>query len=159
VRLADLGLEAQDQVRAQLAEQDRPPRPEAREPDAPPDPLAGATGLERRYAAWLEEERLAGRVLAWRYEPLTLVLRRGAKGGKGLRYSPDFAVMVAFEREDSTLDARLELVEVKPEKGNSVLWLGDSRTKVLSAAESFRWAPWHLVLVWPAPGGWGRQVL
>lgn len=39
VRLADLSPEAQEQARAQLAEQDRAPRPEAAERDAPPDIL------------------------------------------------------------------------------------------------------------------------
>lgn len=189
VRLADLGPEAQEQARAQLAawrERDRPLRPEARE--LPPDPLEGATGLERRYAAWLDEEQLQGRVVAWRYEPMTLVLRRGKKGGKGLRYTPDFLVLqrgcctcsetgrvrsvnaegvvtrvstcgACEGRTWSDLHQRTELVEVKPTKGESVLFLGDSRTKILAAAEAFRWAPWRLVLVWPAPGGWGRQVL
>lgn len=41
---------------------------------------------ERRYAALLELKRLAGEILAWEYEPDTLVAAGGTK------YTPDFKV-------------------------------------------------------------------
>lgn len=123
------------------------------------DPLEGATQLERRYAAWLDQEQAAGRVVAWRYEPLRLVLSRGGRGRKGLTYAPDFWVRFPsgpWGRAD------LELVEVKPRRRDSTepLWLGDSRTKCLAAAEWLRWSGIPLVLVLPnGDGSWERRVL
>lgn len=184
VTYADLSPEAQAHVRALRPS---PPRPEAAQRAGDPhDTLRGATQLERRYAAWLDLEQAAGRV-SWRYEPLTLVLSRE---GRGLRYTPDFGVVVRScctcsatglvrsvnaegvvtrvstcgacgGRTWSDLHQRLELVEVKPRRKNGEpLWLGDSRTKVLAAAEWGRWAPWSLVLALPRPGGtFERRVL
>lgn len=161
---------------------------------APHDPLAGATKLERRYAAWLDQEQAAGRVVAWRYEPVRLVLSRGGRGRKGLTYAPDFWVRrrdcvccgargqvpsvrvnegggtevvrwaeCAACRGSTWADLydQLELVEVKPRRRNGEpLWLGDSRTKVLAAAEWLRWSGIPLVLVLPnGDGSWERRCL
>lgn len=159
------------------------------------DPLEGATQLERRYAAWLDQEQAAGRVVAWRYEPLRLVLSRGGRGRKGLTYAPDFWVLrrdcvccgasgrvrsvrlnseaeVEVIRESecaacggktwADLYKRLELVEVKPRRRDSTepLWLGDSRTKCLAAAEWLRWSGVPLVLVLPNKDGtWERRQM
>lgn len=118
----------------------------------PHDPLRGATKLERRFAAWLDAVKAAEpTAVEWRFQPLTLVLSRE---GRGLRYTPDFSVRVG---------PSLELIEVKPRRRDNPaepLWLGDSRTKVMAAAEWGRWAPWSLVLVLPnADGTWERRVL
>lgn len=118
--------------------------------NAPHDPLAGATQLERRYAAWLDQEQAAGRVVAWRYEPFRLVL----SPGKRLAWLVDFGVVTT---------TGLELVETKPlnrKNGRALFVREDSKIKVKAAAELYRGWPFLIVVCWPLPGGgWGKEVL
>lgn len=150
-----------ERERLAALEGDRPPRPEA----AQRAPGPKLTKLEARYAAFLEAERAAGRLLVVRWEPFRLVLRHGGQGMKGMTYAPDALVVwsrviqgggpVTFPG-----DPRVELHEVKPVKDDgSPLWLGDSRTKLLAAVELLRGVPWAFVLVTPEGSGWRRQCL
>ena len=135
----------------------------ALEGGAPPRPEAGQrapgpkmTKLEQRYQAHLEAQQGAGRVLYHRFEPMRLVLRHGGGGQKGLTYAPDFQVVVPWPVGHPAV----EFHEVKPVKDDgSVLWLGDSRTKLLAAVEILRGVPWTFVLITPEASGWKRTVL
>lgn len=72
---------------------------------------------EAKYAARLEEERLAGRVDSWMFEPVGLRL------AKGLTYNPDFMVVYA--------DGSTEFHEVKG------FWRDDAKAKIKMAATAF----------------------
>jgi hypothetical protein len=62
---------------------------------------------ERKYADILELRRLAGEILAWQFEAITLKLADKPPGStmRGLRIVPDFAVWM--------LDSQIEFHEVK----------------------------------------------
>ncbi len=72
---------------------------------------------EAAYARVLESRKLAGEVLWYEYEAITLKLAAGS------RYTPDFAVMLA--------DGLLELHEVKGR------WTEAARVRIHVAAEKF----------------------
>lgn len=90
---------------------------------------------EELYAKTLEEKRLAGDVLWYKFEGITLKLAEGS------RYTPDFVVM--------TSSGNLEFHEVKS------IWIGDAKTKVKVAASLF---PMRFLAVYKLPkkdgGGW-----
>lgn len=76
-------------------------------------------GLETQYAHFLEAERLAGRVHAWRFEPVGLRL------AEGCTYNPDFLVILP--------DGAVEIHETKGR------WEDDALVKIKVAAEMFPW--------------------
>ena len=76
-------------------------------------------GLETQYAHFLEEERLHGRVHAWRFEPVGLRL------AEGCTYNPDFLVILP--------DGSVEIHETKGR------WEDDALVKIKVAAEMFPW--------------------
>ena len=50
--------------------------------------------MESRYAARLKLRQMAGEIVSFGFERITLVLAHGHKGVKGLRYNPDFDVLL-----------------------------------------------------------------
>lgn len=72
---------------------------------------------EAKYAAYLEAQKIAGRVLSYDFEAVTLKL------AKCVRYTPDFHVM-AF-------DGHIEFHEVKG------VWRDDAKVKIRTAADKF----------------------
>lgn len=66
----------------------------------------GMNRTETEFAAVLEEWRIAGVIVWWRYEPFTLRVTDGFDGNHAsVRYTTDFAVMLP--------DGEIELYEVK----------------------------------------------
>lgn len=90
-----------------------PPRARARKVRKP----GHMNGLETRYAHYLEEERAAGRVDWWRFEPCGLRL------AEGCTYNPDFMVVLS----DGT-------IEIHETKGR---WEDDALVKIKIAAETY----------------------
>ena len=74
-------------------------------------------GLETQYAHYLENERLAGRIDWWKFEPIGLRL------AERCTYNPDFLVV----RPDGA-------IEVHETKGR---WEDDALVKIKVAAETF----------------------
>lgn len=93
---------------------------------------------EAAYAAYLDREKAAGRVLWWRFEGLKLRL------ADNTFYTPDFAVMTA--------DAVIECHEVKG------FWMDDARAKIKIAADLY---PFRFKAFRPMPkskgGGWEEE--
>lgn len=93
---------------------------------------------EAAYAAFLEREKAAGRVLWWRFEGLKLRL------ADNTFYTPDFAVM--------TVDCVVECHEVKG------FWMDDARAKIKIAADLY---PFRFKALKPmtkkAGGGWEEE--
>lgn len=85
---------------------------------------------EERYALLLDAEKMAGRVLWWKFEGLKLRL------ADNTFYTPDFNVMVA--------DGVLEMHEVKG------FWKDDARVKIKIAASMF---PFRFLSFTPRKGG------
>lgn len=75
---------------------------------------------EAAYAASLEERCLAGDVLSWQFEAVTLAI------GGGVRYTPDFMVM--------TSDREIQFHEVK---GSRAIFEDDAKVKFKVAASAF----------------------
>lgn len=94
--------------------------------------IGDMNGLENKYAHWLEGERLAGRIHAWKFEPLGLRL------AERCTYNPDFLVIYP--------DGRTEIHEVKGH------WEDDALVKIKVAAESFPW--WYFKAVQLRGGQW-----
>lgn len=94
---------------------------------------------EKAYAAWLEAEKHAGRIMAYWFEALKLKIAEGA-----CFYTPDFLVL----RPDGTL----ELHEVK---GSPAIFADDAKVKVKACATMY---PFAVKIVFPKPkksgGGW-----
>ena len=102
--------------------------------------------LEERFAAWLEGERIAGRLVDWSYHPMRFNL------APALTYEPDFGVVVR-PRENAAWDlatgevigtadgpTRYRLVEVKgswSQKNGR-----ESRAKLKMAAALHPWFEW-----------------
>ena len=93
---------------------------------------------EAAYAAFLDREKSAGRVLWWRFEGLKLRL------ADNTFYTPDFAVM--------TVDQVIECHEVKG------FWMDDARAKIKIAADLY---PFRFKALKPvskkAGGGWEEE--
>lgn len=102
-------------------------------------PAGQMNGTEAAYAKYLEHELRAERILAYRFEPLRLVL------AKATSYSPDFLVVGG--------DRTLELHEVKGH------WTDDARVKVKVAAALFPWFRFVIVTVRLKRdgGGWNLE--
>lgn len=99
--------------------------------------------LEKRYAAHLEERRLAGEVLEYAFEVESLRL------AKRTTYTPDFRVLLA--------DGTVEMHEVKPRSGDSYYALANSKTKIKVAAELH---PYVFRIVWPTKEkAWASEVV
>jgi hypothetical protein len=94
---------------------------------------------EAAYAAFLDSERVAGRVLWWRFEGLKLRL------ADNTFYTPDFAVM--------TGESLIECHEVKG------FWQDDARAKIKIAADQY---PFRFVAATARPkkngGGWNIEA-
>lgn len=94
---------------------------------------------EAAYADHLEAQRVAGKVLWWKFEGLKLRL------ADNTFYTPDFAVMTAART--------LEVHEVKGH------WADDARVKIKVAAELY---PLRFIAVRALPkkagGGWDAEV-
>lgn len=74
-------------------------------------------GLESKYAAMLEDRKIAGEIAWYKFEGITLKL------ADNTRYTPDFAVMLS--------DGVMEMHEVKG------FWRDDAKIKIKVAAEMF----------------------
>jgi hypothetical protein len=95
-------------------------------------------GIETRYSLYLEELRISGKILYWRYEAINLRVCKDAW------YRPDFLVMTA--------DGTLEVHEIK---GAKAVFEQAAKLRVKMAADQF---PFRFVVVFPKPkkdgGGW-----
>lgn len=122
------------------------------------------TGVERAYQGTLEARLRAQEIKAFFYEPIRLRL------APQTTYTPDFAVLVArlepirdFTRKTGRPAFQglcaIELVEVKPSRGNGTpYWTEDSRVKFKAAAELFG-RLFTFVAVWrDQEGAWQREV-
>lgn len=98
---------------------------------------------ETRYAAHLDQLRLAGEVLWWRFEPVKLLL------APDTTLTPDFMVMVA--------DGTLEMHDVK---GSKAIYMDDAKVKMKMAARDY---PFVFRVVFPVKkkdgGGWEIELV
>ncbi|MCP4549648.1 MAG: DUF1064 domain-containing protein [bacterium] len=96
-------------------------------------------GLEARYAAHLEALRVAGQIIDWRFEPITLRLAART------RYTPDFFVIFPT--------GLIRIVEVKGH------WRDDARVKFKVAAELYWWFEFVAVTAKKKAdgGGWNTE--
>lgn len=94
---------------------------------------------ETAYSEFLRCKQLAGKILWYSFEPITLKL------ANTLRYTPDFAVLLP--------DGRLQLHEVK---GSRKVFFDDARAKVKMAAQIYQM--FEIFAVYPKlkrdGGGW-----
>ena len=89
--------------------------------------------------------RLAGKIHLARLKPLKLNLNDPTKGLQTLTYEPDILVI---ENDGETV-----FEEVKAcKKDGTVIYMGDARTKVLTAARAFPF--WTFRVVWKHDGVW-----
>jgi len=88
-------------------------------------------GLEKEYDSFLARRMMAGEVLWYRFESVTLVL------ADRVRYTPDFAVMLS--------DGMIEMHEVKG------YWRDDAKVKIKMAADKF---PFRFVSIQKKRGNW-----
>lgn len=95
----------------------------------------GMNKTEQRYAAKLDDDIRAGRVLWWGFEPLKLRLAASTF------YEPDFLVLTA--------GGELEIHEVKGH------WEDDARVKIKVAAELF---PFRFIAAQPKKSEWSIEV-
>lgn len=95
---------------------------------------------ETRYAVHLEAERLAGRVLWWKFEGIKLRLATNTF------LTVDFAVMVASG-----------VLEMRDVKGGADVVMDDARAKLKIAADIY---PLVFKVVMPRKGGgWNEEVI
>lgn len=98
---------------------------------------------EKAYAAWLEAEKHAGRIMTYWFEALKLKIAEGT-----CWYTPDFLVLMP--------DGTLELHEVK---GSPRIFAEDAKVKTKSAATQY---PFVVKVVFPkkksSGGGWDVQA-
>ncbi len=86
------------------------------------------------YASYLEQQRMAGEILWWRYEGIKLKL------ADNTFLTPDFFVMT-----------KLRSLEVHETKG---FWRDDARVKIKVAASIY---PFRFIAVKKKGGGWERE--
>lgn len=91
-------------------------------------------GLEKRYAAYLDIQKITGEILDWKFEPLKLKL------APATFYNPDFGVQLS--------DGWIEFHETKG------FWEDDARVKVKVAAEMFPWFSFVGVMWMKAAKDW-----
>jgi hypothetical protein len=144
---------SEEQLAEHKAKQGKPvSTPAAKAPPAPAKPASTKAGLyalgrlktgemnplEAKYAKYLEAERVAGRVLWFRFEGVKLRL------ADNTFLTPDFAVLAA--------DGRLELRDVK---GAKAVYQDDAKVKMRVAADAY---PLVFKVIFPRPkkdgGGW-----
>lgn len=93
-------------------------------------------GTEKSYAAFLESERIAGRIKAYWFESIKLKIASDT-----CWYNPDFLVFTA--------DNQLELHEVK---GSPRVFTDDAKVKTKVCATEY---PFRMLVVYPVRGkGW-----
>lgn len=106
-------------------------------------PKGTMNATETKYATYLDQLRLAGEVLWWKFEGITLTL------APRTTLTVDFAVMLAC--------GALEMHDVK---GSKAIYEDDARAKMKIAAQMF---PWPFRVVYPAAkgagGGWDIEVV
>lgn len=99
---------------------------------------------EQRYSAHLDALQLAGEVLRWDFEALTL------KVGPDCRLTPDFWVVHP--------DLSMTLVDVKGTKGEGFYAEGDALVKIRAAAEKF--PHFRFVIAWfTVMEGWKEKEI
>ena len=74
-------------------------------------------GIEKRYAVYLDIQKIVGEIISWKFEPIKLRL------AKATFYQPDFLVVMPNHR-----------IELRETKG---FWEDDARVKIKVAAEMF----------------------
>lgn len=98
---------------------------------------------EQRYATYLDQLRLAGDVLWWKFEPVKLLL------APQTTLTPDFMVMLA--------DGALEMHDVK---GAKAIYTDDAKVKMKLAADTY---PFVFRVVYPVKkadgGGWDIELV
>jgi hypothetical protein len=98
---------------------------------------------ETKYAAYLDQLKLAGDVLWWKFEPVKLLL------APLTTLTPDFMVMLA--------DGMLEMHDVK---GAKAIYEDDAKVKMKMAAQEY---PFVFRVVFPVPkaegGGWNVELV
>lgn len=98
---------------------------------------------ETKYAAYLDQLKLAGDVLWWKFEPVKLLL------APLTTLTPDFMVMLA--------DGILEMHDVK---GAKAIYEDDAKVKMKMAAQEY---PFVFRVVYPVPkgegGGWNIELV
>jgi hypothetical protein len=98
---------------------------------------------ETRYAAYLDQLKLAGEVLWWRFEPCKLLLAPQTS------LTPDFMLLLA--------DGALEMHDVK---GAKAIYTDDAKVKMKIAAQEY---PFAFRVVYPVPkskgGGWDIELV
>lgn len=104
-------------------------------------PKGTMNATEARYASHLEQLRLAGEVLWWKFEAITLTL------APRTTITVDFALMLAC--------GALEMHDVK---GAKAIYEDDAKVKMKVAAQMF---PWQFRVVFPVPkaGGWKIEAV
>lgn len=102
-------------------------------------PAGTMNNTEAAYAKTLEARKIAGEILWFAFEAITLKI-----ASNQCRYTPDFAVMLA--------DGSIEFHEVK---GSMAIFQDDAKVKAKVASDTF---PARFVVVTPRPkkdgGGW-----
>lgn len=110
--------------------------------------LGQMNATEADYAAHLEARRVAGEILAWMFEGITLRLT------DKVTYTPDFEVMLA--------DGTIELVDVKAGKktkaGNVVPLIEDDATVKMKWAARASWFVVKAVWFDKRTGQWCERV-
>ena len=106
------------------------------------DPVTGMNITETKYAKRLEEMRLLGEIIEWKFEPIKLRL------ADSTFYTPDFAVQLP--------DHTLELHDVKGRSGAGPGgWEEDARVKIKVAAKLYPW--FRFVGACKSGLGWKRE--
>lgn len=104
-------------------------------PPATPSEYSPMNNLESDYAAHLEQRKMVGEILDYRFEPFKLILVHGVPGKrKEMTYKPDF--LVVGGRRFRLIEPRPLWVEIHEVKG---YWREDARLKIKMAAELFPW--------------------
>lgn len=88
-------------------------------------PKGFASKAEERYAQHLELMKRAGQIRSWDYEPLKIILGRGAA------YTPDFVIVNSSDE-----------VEIHEYKGH---WREAARVRIKAAANRLWWAKFFAV--------------
>ena len=95
---------------------------------------------ERAYAVELAAMQAAGEIVRWRFEAITLLLADPAHtGGRGVRYTPDFAIWTP---------GKLRFVEIKG------FLRDDAKLKFLWARQQF--PEWEFTMLRRVRGSWER---
>lgn len=91
---------------------------------------------EAAYAEILEQRRVNGYIVAWFYEPVTLLLDAAGENKKGVRYTPDWLVI-------KSAGDGLQLMEFVETKGGFVR--EDAMNKFRWARARYPWFSWKMM--------------